>query len=69
MTQLAVVGGIIIEGSGLVPRGFQILWRDGNPVWCGNIGAPIEDAEFDRVTVNPNDYERMRASISTASKE
>lgn len=59
MTQLTILRGIAIEGSGLVPGGKHILWRKGAPVWCGPLGAPIEDVEFDRVTVNPADYERF----------
>lgn len=56
MAQLQFFGAIAIEGSSLVPVGKQILWRDGQPVWCGALGAPIEDVEFDRVTVSPEDF-------------
>lgn len=59
MAQLTVLRGTIIEGSGIVPAGKQVLWRDDEPIWCGPLGAPIEDAEFDRITVNPQDYERF----------
>jgi hypothetical protein len=47
-----------------VPHGFHVLWRGGRPVWVGRIGAPIEDAEFDKITVNPADYERIKAQTS-----
>jgi hypothetical protein len=59
MAQLTIWHGIAIEGSRLVPEGKHILWRHGQPIWCGPIGAPIEDVEFDRITVNPADYERV----------
>jgi hypothetical protein len=54
----------IIESNPLVPHGFHVLWRGGRPVWVGRIGAPIEDAEFDKITVNPADYERIKAQTS-----
>lgn len=59
MTQLTVIRRTVIEGAGLVPAGMHILWRNGQPIWCGPLGAPIEDVDFDRVTVNPADYERF----------
>lgn len=59
MTQLNFVSGIAIEGMSIVPQGKQILWRDGMPIWCGDLGSPIEDVEFDRMSVNPADFERI----------
>lgn len=55
----APFGSINIESSDLVPPGKQVLWRGGRAIWTGSLGAPIEDVEFDRVTLNPTDYERV----------
>lgn len=59
MAQLRNIAGITFEGSGLVPIGKHLLWRDGKRVWCGDIGMPIEDVECDRITLNPDDFERV----------
>lgn len=57
--QLSFRHGVAIEGSSLVPAGKQILWRAGVAIWCGPLGSPIEDVEFDRISVNPAVYEYL----------
>lgn len=52
---------MIIESSDLVPPGKQLLWRNGLLIWAGDLGAPTEDADHDKVTVSPQDYERIKA--------
>ncbi len=52
---------MIIESHRYIPPGFQVLWRGGKVVWMGSLGAPTEDAEYDKITVNPIDYERIKA--------
>lgn len=59
MAQFTILRGITIEGADLVPQGKHILWRNGQPIWCGPLGAPTEDVDYDRITVNPHDYERF----------
>ncbi len=55
--------GIRITQSAYVPPGVHVLWRKGEVVWSGPIGAPIEDADCDTIQVNPRDYERIKAAV------
>lgn len=60
MAQLERWHGVLFSPSQFVPKGKQLLWNCGRPVICVPIGAPIEDAEFDHVQLNPADYENLR---------
>ncbi len=51
---------ITITGSALVPEGRQVLTRAGKTVYIGDIGDPIEDAEFDGVILSPSDYQKLK---------
>lgn len=59
---------MIIESHELVPMGVHVLWRRGKVVWWGKLGMPIEDVEFDKIQVNPADFERIKAEMPTANK-
>lgn len=43
-----------------IPVGLHVLYRNGDVVWSGPLGAPIEDVDFDVVLVSPVDYARLR---------
>lgn len=61
MTQLERWNGVLVSPSNLVPEGKQLLWNDGVPTICVDIGAPIEDAVTDHIQFNPTDYEKLRS--------
>jgi hypothetical protein len=44
-------------------EGYQALMRNGQVVWVGKIGMPIEDVEFDTLILHPNDYERLSRTL------
>jgi hypothetical protein len=48
-----------IVASNSVAPGTVALRRGGKIVWTGALSAPIEDAEYDEVLLNPADYQRM----------
>lgn len=50
---------MLVRPNLLCSKGKQVLWKDGCVVWIGDLGSPIEDAEFDAITVHPDDYEFM----------
>ena len=52
--------GVLVDSSELVPEGCQVLWLANKPVWSGPLGGATEDVEYDRVTVHPEDYARIR---------
>jgi hypothetical protein len=58
---------LLIQCSKLIPPGKHILWRNGKPVFMGEIGLPIEDVDYDKIQVNPVDYERIVAAFERAS--
>lgn len=53
---------INVQARGLLPVGKIGLMRGGQLVWIGSISAPIADAEFDTVLLNPADIERLKTS-------
>jgi hypothetical protein len=53
-------GSIRILESDSVARGYQTLLRGDRVVWCGKLGAPIEDAEFDGVVLNSVDFLKLK---------
>ena len=59
---------MIIEANRFVAPGFQVLWKNGKVVWMGSLGAPTEDAEYDKITVSPVDYERIKAETFKRSQ-
>jgi hypothetical protein len=50
---------IAIAKSNYMPEGKIALWKNGNVIWSGDIGSPIEDVDFDMVTFAPRDHERV----------
>lgn len=54
------LGRIDVEASPQVPDGIWVLWRKGKVVWTGQLGAPIEDIDFDKATMSTADFMRMR---------
>jgi hypothetical protein len=44
-------------------EGYQVLVRDDEVVWMGQLGMPIEDAVFDTMILHPNDYVRILKEI------
>jgi hypothetical protein len=56
-----------IEMRDLIPQGMHALVRNGDIVWMGPLGAPIEDAECDLILVSPDDYERIKAVVPIQS--
>lgn len=55
--------GVNFQSRSLLPAGKIALVRDGQVVWIGPLGSPIEDAEFDTVLMNPADIERLKDSV------
>jgi hypothetical protein len=55
---------MMIQANSNVLPGHQVLWRKGCVVWMGPIGAPIEDADIDKITVHPSDYEKISRSVA-----
>jgi hypothetical protein len=54
--------GLKIEVSSVVPKGSLALWKNGEAVYIGKLGDPIEDAECDTVILHPADYARLSES-------
>jgi len=57
-----------VKSSRLIPRRRQVLYREGVPVWYGEIGAPIEDAVFDMIMVHPDDYHAIGVEMSLRNR-
>jgi hypothetical protein len=51
--------GLKVETSLTVPMGSIALWKNGEVVYIGKLGDPIEDAECDTVMLHPDDYARL----------
>ena len=51
--------GLKVETSPAVLMGSIALWKNGEVVYIGKLGDPIEDAECDTVMLHPADYARF----------
>ena len=51
--------GLKIEVSPVVPEGNMALWKNGELIYIGKLGDPVEDAECDTVMLHPDDYARF----------
>ena len=51
--------GLKVEVSPVVPKGSIALCKNGEVVYIGKLGDPIEDAECDTVMLHPVDYARL----------
>lgn len=60
---------MIVISNELILPGKLVLCRDGKPVFVGTIGDPIEDVDFDKIQVNPADYERIKNRTSNRTSE
>jgi len=55
-----MIDEVLVQASEFVSEGMLVLWQGDAVIWVGPLGAPIEDVECDRVTLNPKDYARIR---------
>ena len=49
------IGGVRVTTSAVQLRGHHALTRNGQVVWQGPIGSPIEDVVFDGLIMHPED--------------
>lgn len=54
---------IHIAVHGLMPKGTMALWRNGDVIWTGPVGSPIEDVECDKITFNQADYDQLLSDV------
>jgi len=47
---------LIVQNDDVLP-GYHVLMRNGEPIWMGPIGVPIEGC--DTVVINPLDYDLL----------
>jgi hypothetical protein len=59
MTCLPFINGIPFISHSKVAEGMLVLFKDGQAIWAGPIGAPIEDAVYDTIMLNPADLARL----------
>ena len=52
---------MMIVASLMMPKGRHALLRDGQVIWVGPVGSPIEDVDCDTIIFSPEDYERVKA--------
>ena len=57
--------GLKIKTNPLVPKGSMTLWKNGEVVYIGKLGDPVEDAECDTIMLHPTDYARLEIETRT----
>jgi hypothetical protein len=46
-----------------IAEGEISLYRDGKLVWHGSLEEPFDDADMDRMHLNPRDWERLKRAV------
>lgn len=59
-----------VHSTRLMREGEVALWREGTIVWKGCVGARVAEQDFDAVSMNVNDAERLaEINILLSTKE
>jgi hypothetical protein len=58
-----------VHPTRLMREGEVALWRGGTIVWKGFVGARVEGHDFDAMSMNVKDADRLAASKAPMTKE
>ena len=57
-----MIGEIKVDSSPLLLQGYYVLRKDGQVVSVG-VGWPPKNADFDRITVSPVDFDAIKKAF------
>lgn len=60
---MSLFGSIQWVSDPAIPEGKIRLYRDGEVVWFGDLDEPFDDADMDRMHLNPRDWARLKKAI------